>query len=222
MPYLSSWCLTQSNCEKDYRLCFAIKMIILCDSFFRCTEIFWGFEIKFQSILGENKKSRKKPVLRVLFASRRHDTLSVNEESKCATLEVGNKYSNSSPKCLYFDSNVRYAVAMVTWCRLQPSPQLLGGFVSVCVCVHAHVCVCASPSAHIEAPLSCCVLLSAARIESQLIRESCGALNRQPSLFPLNWGPGVRTGLYTWLVFAVARLPSCWVWARPPRCAARV
>lgn len=153
-------------------------MIILCNSFFRCTEIFWGFEHQVSIYPWGKTKKAEETVFRALFA--RHDTLSVNEERKRATLEVGNKYSNSSPKCLYFDSNVRYAVAMVIWCRLQPSPQLLGGFVCVCACV------CASPSAHIEAPLSCCVPLSAARIESQLIRESCGALNRQPSLFPLN------------------------------------
>ncbi len=113
-----------------------LKWLYFATVFLDARKYSGDLSIKFQFILGEKQKSRKKKtVFRALFASWRHDTLSVNEESKRATLEVGNKYSNSSPKCLYFDSNVRYAVAMATWCRLQPSPQLLGGFVCVCVCV---------------------------------------------------------------------------------------
>lgn len=60
MPYPPSWRLTQNKCEKDERLCFEIKMIILCDSFFRCMEIFWGFEHKLSIYpWGKTKKAEK-------------------------------------------------------------------------------------------------------------------------------------------------------------------
>lgn len=83
----------------------------------------------------------------------------------------------------------------------------------VCVFVCVHACI--------DAASVLCSPLSAFRIVSLLIRESCGALNRWPSLFPLNQGPGSAPGFTLDWSLPRQDSPPRWAWARPPRWAAQ-